>query len=87
MLAVHGLLGDSEPLGDFLPRPAELARVIDLEDLQPLGEHSQGGHRAEADVGVGAASALGDVPDGVQDRQLMLTERKTSTYADALSAP
>ena len=41
VLAVHGLPGDAEPPGDVLPGPPELPRVLDLDDLQPLGERPQ----------------------------------------------
>ena len=36
--AVHGLLRHAEAFGDVLPRPAELARRLPLQDLQPFGE-------------------------------------------------
>ena len=55
VLAVHGLLGDAEPPGDVLPGPPELPRVLDLDDLQPLGERSQGRHGAEPDIRIGSS--------------------------------
>jgi hypothetical protein len=39
----------------------ELPRVLDLEDLQPLGERPQGRHGAEPDIRIGAGSAPGDI--------------------------
>src|ERR1039457_5853989 len=45
VLAVHGLLGDAEPPGDVLPGPPELPRVLDLDDLQPLGARPQPAHQ------------------------------------------
>src|ERR1022692_3256543 len=74
VLAVHGLLGDAEPPGDVLPGPPELPRVLDLDDLQPLGERSQGRHGAEPDIRIGAGGALGDIRVQVPC---------TSAYADA----
>src|ERR1035441_2621757 len=82
VLAVHGLLGDAEPPGDVLPGPPELPRVLDLDDLQPLGECSQGRHGAEPDIRIGAGGALGDFECGFHARQHMLTPVFMSTYAD-----
>src|SRR5580693_10668024 len=61
VLTVHGLLGDAQPLRDLLPGPAELARVLHLEDLQAFGERPERRHRAEPDIGVAAGGALGDL--------------------------
>src|ERR1700728_272885 len=82
VLAVHGLPGDAEPPGDVLPGPPELPRVLDLDDLQPLGERSQGCHRAEPDIRIGARGALGDVECRFHARQHMLTSAFMSAYAD-----
>src|SRR5208282_2971790 len=84
VLAVHGLLGDAEPPGDVLPGPPELPRVLDLDDLQPLGERSQGRHGAEPDVRIGAGGALGDIECRLHISQHMLTPVFASTYADGL---
>ena len=42
VLLVHRLPGDPELLGDLLPRPALVARVLDLERLQAFDERAQG---------------------------------------------
>src|SRR3954451_1486748 len=52
---VHRLPGDAEPLGDLLPRPALVARVLHLEGLQPLDERAQGTHGRQAHRGIPAA--------------------------------
>ena len=57
MLAVHGLLGHAEPLCDLLPGPPEPAGVVDLEDLQSLGELPQSSHCAKADIRRGTLGA------------------------------
>jgi hypothetical protein len=64
VLAVHGLLGDAEPLCDLLPGPSGPAGAAGLQDLQPLGEGTPGSHRAEAGIEVGADGILGDVAHG-----------------------
>jgi len=46
VLAVNGLLADTEPGGDLLPGPAERAGVVDLQGLQAFGQGAQGGHGA-----------------------------------------
>jgi hypothetical protein len=83
VLAVHRLLGDAEPGGDVLPRPSQFPRVVDLEDLQPFRERSQGGYCPQPDVRVVIGRALGDFKCALHSRQHMLTIRLASTYADA----
>src|SRR6185437_15663238 len=72
-----------EPGGDVLSRPAQCARVVDLEDLQPFGEGPQGGDRSQPDVRVVVGRALGDFECALHVRQHMLTIELASTYADA----
>ena len=73
MLAVHGLLGDPETLGDLLPGPPQRPGVINLEDLQPFGELPEGRHGAEPGLRVGAGRTLGDLEYWFHGRQHMLT--------------
>ena len=47
-------------------------RVIDLDDLQPLGERPQGRHSAEPGIRIGAGGALGDTGCRSHARQLRL---------------
>jgi len=58
---VHGLFGDAETAGDVLPGPAELACLLDLQQLQPFGQRTKGGDRAQPDVGVVAGGAFCDL--------------------------
>ena len=60
----------------------ELARVLDLEQLEPFGQRTQRGHRAQPDVGVVAGGALGDLKCRFHVCQHMLTFGSASTYAD-----
>ena len=69
MLAVHGLPGDTEPGSDVLPGPPERPGIIDLENLQPLGERPQGRRRTEPDVRVGAGGTFSDLECRLHDRQ------------------
>ncbi len=56
---MHRLLGHAEAFRDVLPGPAKLACGLHLQDLQPLGEGSQGRYRAEPDIGVVTGGAFG----------------------------
>jgi hypothetical protein len=73
VLAVHGLLGDPETLGDLLPGPPQRPGVIDLEDLQPFSELPEGCHGPEPGIRVGAGRALRDLEYWFHGRQHMLT--------------
>src|SRR5438034_8074248 len=73
MLTVHGLLGDAEPAGDFLPGPSQRPRVVDLEHLQPFDKYPQRRHRAQPNLRVIAGSALSEFQRLLHVRQLMLT--------------
>lgn len=42
VLLVDGLPGDAEPVGDRLPRPAELAGVVDVQLLELFDEIAKG---------------------------------------------
>src|SRR5262249_14804287 len=82
MLAVHRLLGDAEPGGNLLPGPSQRPRVVDLEHLQPFGEHPQRRHRTQPNLRVVAGGALSEFNCLLHVRQLMLTTGDASTYAD-----
>ena len=51
------LLGDPEFGRDLRPGPAEIARSIDVQGLQLLGQSAQGSNRPETDGGIAAAGA------------------------------
>ena len=52
VLLVDRLLADAERPGDLLPRPAALARVVDLQRLERLEQRPQRRHRGQPDLGV-----------------------------------
>src|SRR5438876_7341765 len=87
MLAVHRLLGDTEPGGDLLPGPSQRPRVADLEHLQPFGEYPQRRHRAQPNLRVVAGGTLGEFQRLLHGRQHKLTAMEMSTYADDGPAP
>jgi hypothetical protein len=58
---VHGLFGNTQAAGDVLPGPAEGAGVLDLEQFQAFGQRTKGGHGAQADIGVLASRAFGNL--------------------------
>ncbi len=58
MLAVHGLLGDAEAHCDVLPGPPGRPGVLNLQDLELLGQSPQRGHRPQPDLGIVAADVL-----------------------------
>src|SRR5438876_10493329 len=86
MLAVHRLLGDTEPGGDLLPGPSQRPRVADLEHLQPFGEYPQRRHRAQPNPRVVAGGTLGEFQRLLHSRQHKLTAMEVSTYADDSAA-
>src|SRR5690349_1310960 len=86
MLAVHRLLGDTEPAGDLLPRPSQPPPVLDLERLQAFGEYPQRRHRAQPHLRVVAGGTLGEFQRLLHSRQHKLTAMGMSTYADDRAA-
>jgi hypothetical protein len=84
---VHGLFGNTQAAGDVLPGPAEVAGVLDLEQFEAFGQCTKGGHGAQADVGVLASRAFGNLKCRFHVRQHMLTGPGSSTHADGRHVP
>ena len=83
MLAVDGLLGDAERVGDLLPGPALGAGVADVQGLELVEQATQRGDGPQADRGVGAVEVAREVGGGSRHvRQHMLTDAALSTHAD-----
>jgi hypothetical protein len=68
MLLVDGLPGDAQAVGDRLPRPAELAGVVDVQFLEFLHEIAKCGDGREPDSWIAAVDGvveLGEMPHRV----------------------
>jgi hypothetical protein len=54
VLLVDGLSGDAEPVGDRLPRPAELAGVVDVKLFELFDKIAKSGDGGEPDRWIAA---------------------------------
>ena len=82
VLLVHRLAADAERVGDLLPAPAALARVLDLQLLERLEQRPQRRDRGQPDGRVAARRGVRQLRCLVHACQPTLTPTHLSTSVD-----